>query len=80
MHLSTGITVPATAGAFTTTDSGVLFPCVQVAVVTTARNGRAVDVALVGPADGGATFTPAEARRLAAAIIEAADEAERGRP
>ncbi len=78
--LSTGTTVPATAGAFTATDSGVLFPCAQVAVVTAAGGARAVDLALTGPTDGGATFTTAEARRLAAAIVEAADEAERGRP
>jgi hypothetical protein len=72
-HLSTGVNVAATAGGFTVTDAGALFPRAEVSSVVLADGRRAVDVMLVGTLDGGLTFTPAEARAFAAALIERAD-------
>jgi hypothetical protein len=80
VHLSAAVNVPASAGGFTVTGEGALFPFAEVSSVVLAGGGGAVDVAAVGSPDGGLTFTPAEARTFAAAVVAAADTAERGRP
>jgi hypothetical protein len=79
VHLSAPANIPASAGGFTPTDRGALFPLAEVSSVVLAGGGGAVDVAAVGSPDGGLTFTPTEARTFAAAIAAAADAAESGR-
>lgn len=77
-HLSTGSPVPATAGGARIVDGGALFPYAEVSAVTFADGTRAVDLVIVGAADGGVSLTPWEARRLAAALVERADAVELG--
>jgi hypothetical protein len=73
-HLSAATNVPATAGGYLITDDGATFPRAEVARVQRADGQRGVDLFLIG--DCGATFTPAEARKLADALCREADLAE----
>jgi hypothetical protein len=73
-HLSAGVHIPATAGDFAVHGEGAMFPRAEVSEAIIAASVRGVDLTLVeGDRTVGATFTAAEARRLAWALVDAAD-------